>query len=452
MRAPDAWPGRQLLQHAAIAIGFAVVLLLVNTRLEPLMSSYLAMAAMYATAMFGMVILVGLSGQVSLGNGAIMGVGAYTFAVTSLNWTTVPLLGLPWNAVWSMVAAALAGIVVGLIIGGLGARLSGPYLAGLTLGIAVLVPALANRFPDLLGGEDGLRLTVPYPAGGYASSMAADEGAAIGADATASAGPEIFAVPSASSSAMVEYSQDDFAAMLNASASPTPSPMAAGPTDMASPTSVPTLVPAAEPSMLPSTAPLDGTSTVDLGWFTSVQAWQAGMAIVLACVAGFVALNLVRGRQRSRWIAVRDNPVAAALVGVPPASTKVSAFVMSSFFAALAGAAFAQILQYVGPLSFTLGLSLSLLVGVVLGGRSSLIGALIGGVLIVMLPEVIGAATDGSGLTGQVMDNVPSLVYGLLVVVVVLTVPEGLVGIIGRIRRLRHRRSGQNLAEMPSDS
>ena len=437
MRAPDAWPGRQLLQHGAIAIGFAVVLLIVNARLEPLMSSYLALAAMYATAMFGMVILVGLSGQVSLGNGAIMGVGAYTFAVTSLNWTTVPLVGLPWNAVWSMVAAALAGILVGLIIGGLGARLSGPYLAGLTLGIAVLVPALANRFPGLLGGEDGLRLTVPYPAGGYASTSADAVGETV---PQVAASADILALPSASaSSGMTEVTQDDFAALLEGTASPEPGASASAmPSamvgDMA--TGAPTALPSALPSALPTQAP----AAVDLGWFASVQAWQAGMAIVTACVAGFVALNLVRGRQRRRWIAVRDNPVAASLVGIPPAATKVSAFVMSSFFAALAGAAFAQILQYVGPLSFTLGLSLSLLVGVVLGGRSSLIGAVIGGVLIVMLPEVIGVATDGSGLTGQVMDNVPSLVYGLLVVIVVLVVPGGIVGIGDQIRRARRRR------------
>ena len=50
------------------------------------MNYYIALVAMYATAMFGMVILVGLSGQVSLGNGALMAIGGYVFALITLNW------------------------------------------------------------------------------------------------------------------------------------------------------------------------------------------------------------------------------------------------------------------------------------------------------------------------------------------------------------------------------
>ena len=71
---------------------------------------FIAMVAMYATAMFGMVILVGLSGQVSLGNGALMAVGGYTFALVSMNWQSVPLLGVPMNGWWAMVFAAIGGI------------------------------------------------------------------------------------------------------------------------------------------------------------------------------------------------------------------------------------------------------------------------------------------------------------------------------------------------------
>src|SRR6056297_1059117 len=162
-------PGSRLVTHALIALVIFGILTWFNQIVDPLMSYYLATAAMYATAMFGMTILVGLSGQVSLGNGALMAVGGYVFALTSLNWQTVPILGTPWNALWSMVFAGIGGVVFGLLIGGVAARLRGPYLAGLTLGIAVGVPAIANRFPGLLGGENGLMLQVPYPAGGYQS-------------------------------------------------------------------------------------------------------------------------------------------------------------------------------------------------------------------------------------------------------------------------------------------
>ena len=61
----------RLLLHAPLFIAIWLLLSRLNVMVEPLMSYYLALAAMYATAMFGMVILVGLSGQVSLGNGTV---------------------------------------------------------------------------------------------------------------------------------------------------------------------------------------------------------------------------------------------------------------------------------------------------------------------------------------------------------------------------------------------
>ena len=177
---------------------------------------------------------------------------------------------------------------------------------------------------------------------------------------------------------------------------------------------------------------------VDVGFI--LERWQATLAVTVACIVGFIALNLVRGRQGRRWQAVRDDPVAAAVSGISPARTKISAFVVSSLFAALAGAVFAQILSYVGPGAFGLGLSLSLLVGIVLGGRSSLAGAIIGALLLVWLPEFVLDLSEDRGWAEQVTNNAPNLIYGLLVVVVVLLAPGGIVGTISNwFRRLTRR-------------
>ena len=167
---------------------------------------------------------------------------------------------------------------------------------------------------------------------------------------------------------------------------------------------------------------------MDVGFV--LEQWQASLAVAVACIVGFIALNLVRGRQGRVWRAVRDDPVAAAVSGISPAQSKVSAFVVSSLFAAVAGAVFAQILAYVGPGAFGLGLSLSLLVGIVLGGRGSLIGALIGAVLLVWLPEFILQLAGDRGWEEQVTNNAPNLIYGLLVVLVVLIAPGGIVGTV----------------------
>lgn len=456
-------PGAFLVRNALIAAGIAAVFLLINTQLEPTFSFYLAQAAMYATAMFGMVILVGLSGQVSLGNGALMAVGAYTFALTSLNWETVPILGLPWNAVWSVIAAGLVGVIAGLIIGGLGARLSGPYLAGLTLGIAVGLPAIIYRFPSFLGGEDGFALRVPYPAGGYAA-LGSDEGAEAAAEEMVDDGFEEFLAEAGSDSGEVlefdqeqmadegalpaeeevlEFDQESMAQDQEAAASDVPADEEVlefdqeelileqdAATPEASPAELPADVGA---TATDQTGAVDAAGILDAGFV--LEQWQASLAIVMAAIVGFIALNLIRGHQGRTWKAVRDDPVAASLVGISTKSNKVSAFVISGFFAALAGAVMAQIYAYVGPALFGLGLSLSLLVGVILGGRASLIGAILGAAFIVMLPETVQAFAEQLGWSDRVAGNLPDLIYGLLVVIVVLVLPGGLVGSLVAARR-----------------
>jgi ABC-type branched-subunit amino acid transport system permease subunit len=415
-------PGVRLITHLGAAVLVWFALTIVTGNVDPLMNYYIALAAMYATAMFGMVVLVGLSGQVSLGNGALMAVGAYAFALASLNWQTVPLLGVPMNGWWAMVFAAIGGVVFGLVVGGLAARLKGPYLAGLTLGLAVGLPAIASRFPDLFGGEDGLILTVPYPEGGYAPvSEVVDDtlldqlpDAQVDASAFPSAFPSASAVPS-----------DDLLTLDNfPSASAVPGASAV-PTDGASPDGL----------------GLDADSSADSAGFV-IEHWQASLAVLVMCIGLFVVLNLVRGRQGHRWRAVRDDPVAAAVCGIWPAGAKVSAFVFSSLFAALAGGVFAQILTYVGPGAFGLGLSLSLLVGVVLGGRSSILGAVIGAVLLVWLPEFVAGVSDDRAWPEQVTNNMSNLLYGLLVVLVVLVAPGGIVGSLRSLSdRARRRRT-----------
>lgn len=446
-------PGSRLALHAAVALLIFGVLTWFNQVVDPLMSYYLASVAMYATAMFGMTILVGLSGQVSLGNGALMAVGGYIFALTSLNWQTVPILGLPWNAVWSMVFAALGGVVFGLIIGGVAARLRGPYLAGLTLGIAVGVPAVATRFPGLLGGENGLMLQVPYPTGGYAAAVPLEEGVAGEGFEDAPLGEELtpgdeapfeelpdeffqeefgddfftdddFTLQDGSESSEETFAEEDFALLDSDSSAPDEG-----------------LANAAAEEPTPDSTGLDVSGSeaegfdlgVDSVGFESglvIEQYQASIAIAVACIVGFVALNLIRGRQGRLWQAVRDDPIAAAVSGISPSGSKVSAFVVSSLFAALAGAVFAQLLSYVGPGAFSLGLSLSLLVGIVLGGRNSLIGAMIGAVILVWLPEFVLDISADRGWADQITNYAPNLIYGLLVVLVVLAVPGGLVGSI----------------------
>src|SRR6201999_2708509 len=95
------------------------------------------------------------SGQISLGHGALMAVGASPVALLIGNegWALVPAIA----------AAVAVSVVVGIPVGAAASRLRGPYLAGATLALAVGLPALADKFSGLLGGENGLTINPPVP-------------------------------------------------------------------------------------------------------------------------------------------------------------------------------------------------------------------------------------------------------------------------------------------------
>ena len=133
---------------------FGWILLLIGDRVDELRVYQGATLAMYTIGLASIVLLTGYSGQVSLGNGALMAVGGYSAALTLSNFS-VPV----WVA---FVVAIAAASIFGAILGYAAARLSGPYLAGTTLALAVGMPALANQF-EFLGGEQGIIFDIGMP-------------------------------------------------------------------------------------------------------------------------------------------------------------------------------------------------------------------------------------------------------------------------------------------------
>ena len=123
------------------------ILLMASNQVDELRLYQGAFVATYALGITSIILLTGYSGQLSLGHSALMAVGAYAGALTTNN--------LHWHPVIALVMAALIAGLFGLLLGLAVARLSGPYLAGTTLALAVSLPTLANQFP-ILGGEQGL--------------------------------------------------------------------------------------------------------------------------------------------------------------------------------------------------------------------------------------------------------------------------------------------------------
>ena len=136
------------------AIFFGIIFYL-GKILDPYNQGQLSVVLMYFVGILSITFLTGLSGQISLGQGALMAVGGYTCALVVLT------LGL--NYWQSIIIAVLASLVAGWILGITAARLSGPYLAGTTLVIALAIPSLANRFESVFGGDVGLSVDFGNP-------------------------------------------------------------------------------------------------------------------------------------------------------------------------------------------------------------------------------------------------------------------------------------------------
>ena len=140
--------------HLPLFIAGGVVLYILSGIVDELRVYQGVSIAVYVVAISSIVLLTGYSGQVSLGHGALMAVGAYTAAVLRIEFNTPIIL--------CFVAAVLSAAVGGALLGAAAARLSGPYLAGTTLALAIGLPSLANQF-TFLGGEQGLSFDVGFP-------------------------------------------------------------------------------------------------------------------------------------------------------------------------------------------------------------------------------------------------------------------------------------------------
>ena len=141
--------------NAIKSIIFLAVIFYLGKVFDPYNQGQLSVVLIYFIGILSITFLTGLSGQISLGQGALMAVGGYTCALVVLN------LGL--NYWQSIIIAVLASLIAGWILGITAARLSGPYLAGTTLVIALAIPSLANRFESVFGGDVGLSVDFGNP-------------------------------------------------------------------------------------------------------------------------------------------------------------------------------------------------------------------------------------------------------------------------------------------------
>ena len=298
---------------------FGWVLLILGDRVGDLELYQGSFVATYALAITSIILLTGYSGQLSLGHSALMAVGAYAGALSIFNAGLHPVIGL----IISVFVAGIFGLILGLVV----ARLSGPYLAGTTLALAISLPTLANQFP-ILGGEEGIVFDV-----GVAPARFGDE-----------------------------FSQ--------------------------------------------------------YKWFF----WISALA---ALIMVWLVANLLSGRYGRTFKAMRDNPVAAQLSGINVGQLKVMAFALSSGVAGLSGGLLVMLISGVSPSAFPLSLSFAVLTGAVVTGLYNLKGVILGGLVLVAIPEIADSLVSRIGGSEGFTTTLPGFLVSALLILAVVFIPNG---------------------------
>ena len=234
----------------------------------------------YAILLFGLDIVVGYTGQVSLGHAALFGIGSYTSGVLYFKLGVPFLLALPA----SIVVTALFGALLALPA----LRVTGPYLAMVTLAFGTIIQILINEMSFLTEGPMGIKLNKPV---------------------------------------------------------------------------------------------FFGTELGEVGFFYLV----AGLMLVsLVIVNRIMKSHLGRAFQ-----ALRDSPTASDCMGVSVYRHKVYAFVISAALAGLAGSLYAYSEEYISPNTYNFELTILFLLAIIMGGRKTRSGALLGATIVVMLPSLL---------------------------------------------------------------
>ena len=274
----------------------------------------------------GLNILVGYTGQISIGHAAFMSVGAYTAANLAVR------LGLPF---WiTLPAGGMMAAVIGVIVGMPSLRIKGLYLAIATLAGQLIIEWTINHVPAISGG--------------------------------------------AQASIQVE-----------------------------------------RPSLF--------------GVSFNTQGHLYFFLLLFAVLAIVATLNLVRSRIGRAFVAVRDQDIAAEIIGIDIYRYKLMAFAISSFYAGVCGVLYTYYFGIANYEQFQLIVSIDYLAMIIIGGLGSVLGSILGAVFVTLLPIVIRILMENIGslfFTGAEMANVISGlrlgVFGGLIIFFLIVEPEGL--------------------------
>jgi branched-chain amino acid transport system permease protein len=153
--------------------------------------------------------------------------------------------------------------------------------------------------------------------------------------------------------------------------------------------------------------------------------WLYYFSLAVALFMFWIGWNLLRGRIGRAMLAIRDQPIAAAAMGIDTSLYKSMTFGVSAMFTGIAGALGAIAIQFVAPDSFPIFLSITLLVGIVVGGLASISGAIFGAFFIQFVPNI----------ADQISKSAPWAIFGVVLILFMYFLPHGITGGLRKISR-----------------
>ena len=160
-----------------------------------------------------------------------------------------------------------------------------------------------------------------------------------------------------------------------------------------------------------------------LGLPLNPDQWLYYFTLGVLLLLFWLAVNLLKGRIGRALVSIRDNHIAAQATGIDTALYKSLTFGVSAAYTGIAGALSAVAIAYVAPDSFSLTLSINLLIGVVIGGLASVSGAIYGAFFIQFIPNI---AQD-------ISKAAPGAIFGVFLIIVIYFMPFGIAGGLQRL-------------------
>jgi branched-chain amino acid transport system permease protein len=173
-------------------------------------------------------------------------------------------------------------------------------------------------------------------------------------------------------------------------------------------------------SSIPSPNPIEIPGLLTLEFQTKIPYYYLTLIVMFLCLVVFYRLN--HSRIGRACTGIRESDILAQCTGIDIMRYKIFAFALNSFFAGIVGSIYAHYFHFIGPQDFTFWQSVEYIVFVIVGGRGTFGGPIIGSIFLTFLPEFLRIAVEF-----QVV------IYGLALILVILFMPKGIMGLLFKI-------------------